>query len=132
MKTEFDNTENEALNKTDVSKRLYLDDISIELYSNDSDEDYRIDINISNINREAILNKEQAINLYEYLRASLNINKIFSIGEKIKIKRYIHGHEFNINEEVTIIDFDGDQTASWLCTNGIQKWWISEEEANVC
>lgn len=59
--------------KTDVSKRLYLDDISIELYSNDSDEDYRIDLSISNINREAILNKEQAVKLYEYLGTSLNI-----------------------------------------------------------
>lgn len=45
-----DNTEDKALNKTDVSKRLYLDGISIELYSNDSDEDYRIDLSISNIN----------------------------------------------------------------------------------
>ena len=62
-----------ALDKTDVSKRLYLEDISIELYSNDSDEDYRIDVNISNINREAILNKEQASKLYDYLRASLNV-----------------------------------------------------------
>jgi len=62
-----------VLNKTDVSKRLYLDDISIELYSNDSDEDYRIDLSISNINREAILNKEQAVKLYEYLGASLNV-----------------------------------------------------------
>lgn len=70
MNTE--NNQNKAFNKTDVSKRLYLDGISIELYSNDSDEDYRIDINISNINREAILNKEQAIKLYEYLGASLN------------------------------------------------------------
>ena len=70
MNTE--NNQNKAFNKTDVSKRLYLDGISIELYSNDSDEDYRIDINISNINREAILNKEQAIKLYEYLGVSLN------------------------------------------------------------
>jgi hypothetical protein len=68
-----DNTEDKALNKTDVSKRLYLDGISIELYSNDSDEDYRIDLSISNINREAILNKEQAVKLYEYLGASLNV-----------------------------------------------------------
>jgi len=130
MNTEKD--QNKALNKTDVSKRLYLEDISIELYSNDSDEDYRIDINISNRSGEAILNKEQAIKMYEYLRASLNINKIFSIGEKIKMKKYIYGHEFDVNEEVTIIDFDATQTASWLCTNGIKKWWISEEEANVC
>ena len=71
-----DNTEDKALNKTDVSKRLYLDGISIELYSNDSDEDYRIDLSISNINREAILNKEQAVKLYEYLGASLNVCKI--------------------------------------------------------
>jgi len=69
----IENNQNKALNKTDVSKRLCLDDISIELYSNDSDEDYRIDINISNINREAILNKEQAIKMYEYLGASLNV-----------------------------------------------------------
>ena len=71
MSTEKD--KNKALNKTDVSKRLYLEDLSVELYSNDSDEDYRIDINVSNINREAILNKEQAVKLYEYLGASLNV-----------------------------------------------------------
>lgn len=72
-KMNTDKDQNEALNKTDVSKRLYLDDISIELYSNDNDEDYRIDLSISNINREAILNKEQAIKLYDYLGASLNV-----------------------------------------------------------
>jgi hypothetical protein len=65
--------QSKALNKTDVSKRLYLEDISIELYSDDNDEDYRIDINISNRNGEAILNKEQAIMLYNYLGASLNV-----------------------------------------------------------
>jgi hypothetical protein len=65
--------ENEALSQIAVSKRLYLNDISIELYSNDTDEDYRIDINISNRNGEAILNKEQAIMLYNYLGASLNV-----------------------------------------------------------
>jgi len=62
-----------ALSQIAVSKRLYLNDISIELYSNDTDEDYRIDINISNRNGEAILNKEQAIMLYNYLGASLNV-----------------------------------------------------------
>jgi len=128
MITEKD--QNKALNKTDVSKRLYLEDLSIELYSNDIDEDYRIDLSISNINREAILNKEQAIKLYEYLRASLN--KEFSIGGKVKINRYVYGHEFYIGQEVTVIDFDRTQNASWLCTDGRKKWWISEEEANVC
>jgi hypothetical protein len=62
-----------ALSQIAVSNRLYLNDISIELYSNDTDEDYRIDINISNRNGEAILNKEQAIMLYNYLGASLNV-----------------------------------------------------------
>ena len=62
-----------ALSQIAVSKRLYLNDISIELYSNDTDEDYRIDINISNRNGEAILNKKQAIMLYNYLGASLNV-----------------------------------------------------------
>jgi hypothetical protein len=75
MSTENDCEEHKdkALSQIAVSKRLYLNDISIELYSNDTDEDYRIDINISNRNGEAILNKEQAIMLYNYLGASLNV-----------------------------------------------------------
>ena len=56
MSTENDCEEHKdkALSQIAVSKRLYLNDISIELYSNDTDEDYRIDINISNRNGEAI------------------------------------------------------------------------------
>lgn len=75
MSTENSSKEHKdkALSQIAVSRRLYLDGISIELYSNDSDEDYRIDINVSNINREAILNKEQAVKLYEYLGTSLNV-----------------------------------------------------------
>ena len=75
MSTENSSEEDKdkALSQIAVSKRLYLNDISIELYSNDTDEDYRIDINISNRNGEAILNKEQAIMLYNYLGASLNV-----------------------------------------------------------
>jgi hypothetical protein len=75
MNTENSSEEDKdkALSQIAVSKRLYLNDISIELYSNDTDEDYRIDINISNRNGEAILNKEQAIMLYNYLGASLNV-----------------------------------------------------------
>ena len=74
MSTENSSEEDKdkALSQIAVSKRLYLNDISIELYSNDT-EDYRIDINISNRNGEAILNKEQAIMLYNYLGASLNV-----------------------------------------------------------
>ena len=75
MSTEnsYEEDKDKALSQIAVSKRLYLNDISIELYSNDTDEDYRIDINISNRNGEAILNKEQAIMLYNYLGASLNV-----------------------------------------------------------
>ncbi len=75
MSTENSSEENKdkALSQIAVSKRLYLNDISIELYSNDTDEYYRIDISISNRNGEAILNKEQAIMLYNYLGASLNV-----------------------------------------------------------
>lgn len=63
----------DQFNIADVRKPLYLDDILIELYSNDNDEDYRIDISISNMNGVAVLNKEQALKMYAYLGTSLNV-----------------------------------------------------------
>jgi hypothetical protein len=52
----------------DVSRRLDLDNISIELYSNDTDEDYRIDLYCSN--NVAILDKQEAQTVCEYLEQS--------------------------------------------------------------
>lgn len=55
----------------DINKRLRLDSISIELYDNETDEDFRVDVNT--LNDEVVLNKEEALQLYNYLKLCLKL-----------------------------------------------------------
>ena len=55
----------------DINERLRLDSISIELYDNETDEDFRADINTQNDG--VVLNKEEALQLYTYLKLCLKL-----------------------------------------------------------
>ena len=70
------------------------------------------------------------------LSARNNSNTIhestFAVGKKLKVEHCFYGHEFNIGEVVTIIGHDGEDTTSWLCTNGKKNWWLTDSEASVC
>lgn len=56
----------------------------------------------------------------------------FELGKRVKIDRCIYGHNFEIGQTVEIVDHEASQTTSWLCTDGTNSWWLSEEEGNVC
>ena len=55
----------------------------------------------------------------------------FEVGIKLKITKRKHGHKFRIGEVVEIVkkgaDIDGH--VSWQCSNGTEKWWLEETEA---
>ena len=61
-----------------------------------------------------------------------DVSKSFALGKTVVVNRCIYGHEFNLGETVDIIDYEPSQTTSWLCSNGKNQWWLSEDEANVC
>lgn len=58
------------------------------------------------------------------------VSKSFIAGDVVEITGWIHGHEFELGEKVTLIEKDA---GLWVSKNkdGVQ-WYISEEEANVC
>ena len=60
------------------------------------------------------------------------VSKSFALGKTVMVNRCIYGHEFNLGETVDIVDYEPSQTTSWLCSNGKNQWWLSEDEANVC
>ena len=59
------------------------------------------------------------------------VSKSFASGIKVQIVDCFKGHEFSIGEEVEIVAFFEDNL--WLA-KGLdgKKWYITEEEANVC
>ena len=67
----------------------------------------------------------------DMLKDLLVSNKVFAIGQMIKVTSCIHGHEFELNDIVAIIDYEPSQTTQWLCSNGKRKWWLNEDEAIV-
>lgn len=72
----------------------------------------------------------------DYHQAKLNlltipvVSKSFAVGVEVEITDCIKGHEFEIGEKVTIVEYDDNM---WICRNkkGIE-WYINEDEGNVC
>jgi len=61
-----------------------------------------------------------------------DVNKSFAVGKNVRVDRCIYGHDFELGKVVTIVEYDPSQTTSWLCSDGRNQWWLSEDEANVC
>lgn len=59
-----------------------------------------------------------------------HVSGSWAIGRKVEVNRCFHGHDFEIGEIVEIIEHEPRETASWLCTNGKDNWWLSESEGN--
>jgi len=59
-----------------------------------------------------------------------SVSKSFAVGVEVEITDCIKGHEFEIGEKVTIVEYNENW---WICRNkkGIE-WYINEDEANVC
>lgn len=56
----------------------------------------------------------------------------FAVGKKVMICGQKHGHEFEIGQVVEIVGYDEDaRVLRWVCKNGEERWWISEDEATV-
>lgn len=53
------------------------------------------------------------------------------IGEKVVVTHCIYGHEFENGVTVEIVDHDPTVTTSWLCSDGKNSWWLSEDEGYV-
>ena len=58
-------------------------------------------------------------------------NKVFEVGQIIKVTSCIYGHEFDLGEIIAIEDYEPTQTTSWLCSNGKNSWWLSEDEGII-
>ena len=60
-----------------------------------------------------------------------DVSKSFASGVKVQIVDCFKGHEFGIGEIVEIVEyFENDL---WLAKGfDSKKWYITEEEANVC
>ena len=50
------------------------------------------------------------------------------IGEKVVVTHCIYGHEFENGVIVKIVDHKQTETSSWLCSDGKNSWWLSEDE----
>jgi hypothetical protein len=85
---------------------------------------------ITDWNKEMLL---EAIQKYADQQLILSdFNPHFELGKRVKIDRCIYGHNFEIGQTVEIIDHEKSQKTDWLCTDGTNSWWISEDEGNVC
>ena len=54
----------------------------------------------------------------------------FAVGAEVEIHECIHGHEFEFGEKVILIERDEDMWCS-INEKGV-RWFIGEDEANVC
>lgn len=61
------------MKKVDIKSPLYFDELRVELYSDGdgNDEEYRLDFSMSSRHPYDTLSKNQAEELYEYLKKSL-------------------------------------------------------------
>ena len=100
-------------------------DKAIELIKeNFTDRDLMVELKGSDLVYQAVLKTvQQALNIDL-------VSKTFIAGAVVEITGWIHGHEFELGEKVTLIEKDGDL---WLSRNkDNSEWWINEEESNVC
>ena len=53
---------------------------------------------------------------------------LYKVGDKVRVIDRIHGHEFEIDEEVTI-DQVYREDKDYRCSNSERDfWWLTEEE----
>jgi hypothetical protein len=61
-----------------------------------------------------------------------NVSKVFAPDARVKITENTSGHEFDIDEIVTIVDFEPEHS-QWRCMGKDgSMWYIGEHEGNVC
>jgi hypothetical protein len=51
-------------------------------------------------------------------------------GDVVRITRCVNGHDFNLGEVVTVVEFNKHEEI-WLCTNGEDYWLLDESEAEL-
>ena len=77
-----------------------------------------------------ILHRDQIRYHNEQLILS-GVSNLFASGKKVQIVDCLKGHEFGIGEIVEIVDYFEDDL--WLAKGfDDSKWYITQEEANVC
>jgi len=47
------------------------------------------------------------------------------VGDKVRVTKNIHGHQFEIGEEVVLTE---EVSKSWRCQGENDWWWLTEEE----
>ena len=56
----------------------------------------------------------------------------FKVGDKCKVVKQLHGHEFEIGEKVTIRKcYPDEDTPHYKCQSKIDCWFLSEEELEL-
>lgn len=61
-----------------------------------------------------------------------DVSKPFKEGARVKVTENTSGHEFDIDEIVTIVEFE-PQYSQWNCIGKDgAMWYIGEHEGNVC
>lgn len=76
--------------------------------------------------------RDEVVSMLKKQLSIYNLIQSFAIGENVKVDRCIYGHEFELGQVVTIVEYEPSQTTSWLCSDGRNQWWLSEDEVNVC
>jgi len=52
----------------------------------------------------------------------------FKVGDKCKVVKQLHGHEFEIGEKVTIRKcYPDEDTPHYECINGTRFWYLEDE-----
>lgn len=64
----------------------------------------------------------------QLLGLSIVSKRSWQIGEKVVVTHCIYGHEFENGVIVKIVDHKQTETSSWLCSDGKNSWWLSEDE----
>ncbi len=73
----------------------------------------------------------------EYMNQGLllpkhDVSKRFELKAKIKIIENTSSHGFEIDEIVTVIDFEAKYN-QWVCEgNSGKRWYVNEDEGTVC
>jgi len=89
-------------------------------------------LNTANYDTDTLNHKrDELVNTLKKQLSIYNVSKSFALGENVKVDRCIHGHEFELGQVVTIVEYEPSQTTSWLCSDGRNQWWLSEDEGNV-
>lgn len=49
------------------------------------------------------------------------------VWDRVRVTQNLHGHEFNVGEEVDIVKIIPDEEAGYYCMDDYVGWWMSKD-----